>query len=63
MQTLTSHLTDRSPIFQYQTQYDGLGWFTGYDRSGNETISYRYTNDIAVSCVNFNVTGRSANRD
>lgn len=51
------NLNDRSPILQYTTQNQGDGWQSATEMKDNRTVSYRYTTDLGLSTVDFNITG------
>jgi hypothetical protein len=54
------NLNDRSPILQYTTQNQGAGWQSAVETKDNRTTSYRYTTDLGLSTVDFNITGSCA---
>lgn len=54
------NLNDRSPILQYTTQNQGDGWQSAVETKDNRTTSYRYTTDLGLSTVDFNITGSYA---
>ena len=51
-------LNTNSPIFHYMTQSQGTGWESGVESKNNDSASYRYTTDLGISPVEFDLAGK-----
>ena len=51
-------LNANSPIFHYMTQSQGNGWESGVESKDSQSASYRYTTDLGISTVEFDIAGK-----